>query len=1686
MANDKDLDKMLNDDGLDELDKLFEDESIDIDSGLEGDSRDPVDKVLKSTKSAMKDYDLKSKLLERVKDDVIDTLPNDLRNVVTGIDNEIYGLKREIEDKLPDVKKTLKSMLGDAEELAPNKVLGINIKDKIRRLKDKIHVEEETFIPEETLDEKAKRFSDEILGGDIQKSILSDIDVKTNVNLNLELLKEAKTTNNFLLKLSSKYYKNSLELMFKQLHALVSIDEKTKLLVETLPKQLEGILRNTSIPDVMKYRGNELLKENLRRDMMESGIELIKNSQSVRTITSKLKKAALSGFNKGLEGLRTGQEFISTQREMKELMSDVGMDPTQMAIQSGFDFALGTVMTGLKKGVRKVASKSRVANKLHYKLDKTISNPEKVLEKWENKLNDKNNPLAESMAEFISSLRKEMGSSKTDIDLSRDVNQPTVFDIKTKLAITNIIPTYLSKILAEVTGIRLKLKAPKVDEIVFDYKRNRFFTAKQLKNKFIRDSKKASKYVLKTIEEESPKIISILEKDTKLNEEEKKQVTSALLKHVNEGGSKDIRFLKDEGFLDKLDEGLKNKLTPVLDKISKDYTSVDLKEVEEAKEALNRIERSLANEAKEFGERAKELADIGRTDILETLKIINDDHTKISGERVFDIVTDLTNRDISKNKIKYADYIRTRNEDAEDSDKEYIEDKINKKFNEFKNIALPKIDDIKKETKEIIKHPDKKLNIVKNELTKTVEKIKNTNRPKIENITKPVGTALNKAQTKAEEVVKPLVIKIESFEKPNLMKEKLISKINDVKKLEYKELKSGAVKTYNNISSKLVKSIEKFESKLPSNPDQELKQNVNKLEHIIQNDQLDNLLEVQLAQKPLPKDIHEAKIIYEETVHSLDPTGRLKEELSKKGNWIERLYNIHKGVMAKIQAGVFNLKEKMSELFSGDTFSNLKDRLGLAGKLGSRGLKILGAGKDWLVKHGQLLKDNTSELLYDPETGKFKRPTIKGLAKFGYKTFMGSAKITGETTKETYGQMFGVLKDIKDSLVKNTEKNEKIVKVLNKTVTLDKNKTNTNTASKFASMLKSTVKKQSSILKGIKDKVTSNKKETQVNPFDKDGDGDRDGNWKDRLALFKKKNKNVNPLEKRLMPAVDKKEDLLSTLLKWGPFLIGGLITGFKKILGGVTDSLITGFKHVLWEPIKWLGNTIMSGIGKALGSITGLISKIPGLGTVIEKGKDLFKSAKDKVKDLFTKGKTPDIKDKIKPKTALPKKPVKVKPSSIKSVLSRMKNLVVKKLGKKAGAKLLAKIATRFVPFVGTAMLAYDAVKVGYYMMHDGLSLPAAVSKQLLGFSIFDDNEPAIDPETGEPIKPDVENKDSEKTKTTEANIETKQEHPSTVSNWKKETFHQVPNQKSKPPKIKNYHIGDTLKEIKIPIGNKEELVAKLVKHEGLKLRKYRDSLGYETIGVGHLLDTRKGGVPLRDIIDRDTDQITEPEAFKILAYDTNKTGKKLYSLLPWLRNQPEIVQEDLIDMGFNLGVGGLLKFKDTLNAIKEGDYSKAANNLMRSKWYKQVGDRAKEIVNDFMSLSQSAISTSSTMATTVRNTRSQAETYVNTINKQQNEIVKETAKQAKAPIANVDYTPHFENSTQQQSITNNLLKESLNIQKQMLNTLQGIYEISKATLMLQHPDKKTVKAITKKEKERRYIEPPTNPALSVNVNEF
>jgi lysozyme len=141
------------------------------------------------------------------------------------------------------------------------------------------------------------------------------------------------------------------------------------------------------------------------------------------------------------------------------------------------------------------------------------------------------------------------------------------------------------------------------------------------------------------------------------------------------------------------------------------------------------------------------------------------------------------------------------------------------------------------------------------------------------------------------------------------------------------------------------------------------------------------------------------------------------------------------------------------------------------------------------------------------------------------------------------------------------------------------------------------------------------------------------------------------------------------------------------------------------------------------------------------------------------------------------------------------------------------------------------------------------------------------------------------------------------------------------------------------------DRIKEQLVRHEGLRLKPYRCTAGKLTIGIGRNLDDRG---------------ISQTEAYAMLERDIQDCEKQLVDEIPEIYNPLDDVRKSvLLNMCISipqsrfaplrepcyLGINGLLGFKNTLAFVKAGDWERAANNMLVSRWAKQVGRRAIEL---------------------------------------------------------------------------------------------------------------------------------------------
>ena len=128
-------------------------------------------------------------------------------------------------------------------------------------------------------------------------------------------------------------------------------------------------------------------------------------------------------------------------------------------------------------------------------------------------------------------------------------------------------------------------------------------------------------------------------------------------------------------------------------------------------------------------------------------------------------------------------------------------------------------------------------------------------------------------------------------------------------------------------------------------------------------------------------------------------------------------------------------------------------------------------------------------------------------------------------------------------------------------------------------------------------------------------------------------------------------------------------------------------------------------------------------------------------------------------------------------------------------------------------------------------------------------------------------------------------------------------------------------------------DLVSQLRRDEGECLHAYQDHLGLWTIGVGRLIDPKRGG------------GITRDESAYLLANDVAEVRRQVADRLPWTAQLDEARQGALCNMAFQMGIDGLCGFKTALDYLRNGKTDEAASAFLQSLWAKQTPERAKRV---------------------------------------------------------------------------------------------------------------------------------------------
>ena len=147
----------------------------------------------------------------------------------------------------------------------------------------------------------------------------------------------------------------------------------------------------------------------------------------------------------------------------------------------------------------------------------------------------------------------------------------------------------------------------------------------------------------------------------------------------------------------------------------------------------------------------------------------------------------------------------------------------------------------------------------------------------------------------------------------------------------------------------------------------------------------------------------------------------------------------------------------------------------------------------------------------------------------------------------------------------------------------------------------------------------------------------------------------------------------------------------------------------------------------------------------------------------------------------------------------------------------------------------------------------------------------------------------------------------------------------------------------------NIDKLREELAEDEGCKYEIYLDHLGLPTFGIGHLItkDDPEYGKDVGSVVEQSRVQ----SAFNL---DITVTLEDCHRLYKDFDDLPEEAQLIIANMMFNLGYPRLSKFKGMKAGVDAKSWNKAADEMIDSKWYTQVPNRARRLVSRMRSLAE------------------------------------------------------------------------------------------------------------------------------------
>ena len=339
-------------------------------------------------------------------------------------------------------------------------------------------------------------------------------------------------------KITAKYQRKHLEVAYRSYFLQMDLLEETKKNNADTRQNLEGILKNTGLPEFAKLKNSERLHEVLRNKFIEGINDSIfsKRRQFMNNLGKRIATQAgekIRGFS---DGVSQGAGIVDSLADLREMQAEMGgpqTGPGEMAGNIVGGMAANGIGNRVGKKLRSYADGNEKVVRVGNRISDFATNTAQYAHEWarSDKHENSGNSFLDSLVRFgkdnILGALSGQDTSLTEDKLGEG-NNPDIFGRQTNKSITEIIPGYLARILREIQVFRTG--NTETELLQYDFTKNRF-AGRSTVAKSVRESLVGDRETEST-RNQVDRLIDELEKDKekKLTPEQRKILGRKLLK----------------------------------------------------------------------------------------------------------------------------------------------------------------------------------------------------------------------------------------------------------------------------------------------------------------------------------------------------------------------------------------------------------------------------------------------------------------------------------------------------------------------------------------------------------------------------------------------------------------------------------------------------------------------------------------------------------------------------------------------------------------------------------------------------------------------------------------------------------------------------------------------------------------------------------------------------------------------------------------------------------------------------------------------------------------------------------------------------------------------------------------------------------------------------------------------------